>query len=165
MKILPRLIFIVILAALAFWLWTILFPSPQKIIRKRLLSMAGNISFSQNENNLVKMADAQHVADFFADNVTVDLTLPGRVEQSTLDHEEITQAMLISRQQATDLQMKFPDINVTVAPDKNSAVADVTLDATVSGEHDAILQEVKFTFEKVNGQWLIDKVETVRVLS
>jgi len=165
MKVLSRLIFILLLAALAFWPWTILFPSPEKIIRKRLLSMAGNISFSQNENNLLKMVDAQHVADFFTDNVTVDLTLPGRVQQSSFDREEITQAMLVSRQQATDIQMKFPDINVTVAPDKNSAVADVTLDATISGEHDAILQEIKFTFEKVNGQWLINKVETVRVLS
>jgi hypothetical protein len=61
--------------------------------------------------------------------------------------------------------VKFPDINVTVAPDKNSATADVTVEGTVSGEHDAILQEMKFTFEKTDGHWLINRVETVRVLS
>jgi hypothetical protein len=77
----------------------------------------------------------------------------------------ITQAALLSRQVATSLDVKFPDVNVTVAPDGNSATADVTVDANVSGQSDAILQEVKFTFVREDGHWLINKVETVRVLS
>jgi hypothetical protein len=165
MKFLPRLILLAVAAALAFWLWTVFSPSPEKIIRKQLLNMAGDVSFSQDQNNLIKIAHAQSVASFFASNVVLALTLPVHVEQSTLDRDEITQAVLASRQQATDLDVKFPDINVTVAPDKNSATADVTVDATVSGQHDAILQEVKFTFQKVDGHWLISRVETVRVLS
>jgi hypothetical protein len=165
MKFLPRIIFWVVVAAAAVWLWTVFFPSPEKVIRKQLLSLAGDASFSQDQNNLIKIAHAQSVADFFASNVVVDVTLPGHVQQSTLDRSEITQAMLVSRQQFTDLQVKFPDINITLAPDKNSATADVTVDGTVSGEHDAILQEMKFTFQKVDGHWLISRVETVRVLS
>ena len=165
MKFLPRIILLVIVAALAFWLWTVAFPSPEKIIRKQLLNMAGDVSFSRDQNNLVQLAHAQSVADFFSTNVVLDLTLPGHNEQTTLDRAEITQAVLASRQQVTDLDVKFPDINVTVAPDKNFATADVTVEGTVSGEHDAILQEMKFTFEKVDGHWLIDRVETVRVLS
>jgi hypothetical protein len=165
MKFLPRIVFLVIAAALGFWLWTVFFPSPEKIIRKQLLNMAGDVSFSQGQNNLVKLAHAESVASFFGSNVVVDITLPGHVQQTTLDREEITQAMAVSRQQLTDLDVKFPDINVTVAPDKNSATADVTMDATISGERDAVLQEVKFTFQKVDGHWLISRVETVRVLS
>jgi hypothetical protein len=165
MKFLPRIVLLVIAAALAFWLWTVFFPSPEKVIRKQLLNMAGDVSFSQDQNNLVKLAHAQSVVSFFASNVVLALTLPGRVEQATLDRDEITQAVLASRQQATDLDVRFPDINVTVAPDKNSATADVTVDATVSGQRDAVLQEVKFTFQKVDGHWLISRVETVRVLS
>jgi hypothetical protein len=165
MKFLPRIFLLTILAAVGFWLWTVAFPSPEKIIRKRLLSMAGDVSFSHDQNNLVQLAHAQSVADFFSSNVVLDLTLPAHNEQTTLDRAEITQAVLASRQQVTDLDVKFPDINVTVAPDKNSATADVTVEGTVSGEHDAILQEVKFTFEKTDGHWLINRVETVRVLS
>lgn len=165
MKFLPRIILLVIVAAVVFWLWTIFFPSPEKIIRKQLLNLAGDVSFSHDQNNLVQLAHAQSVAGFFSSNVVLDLTLPGRVQQDTLDREEITQAVLATRQQATDLDVKFPDINVTVAPDKNSATADVTVEGTVSGQRDAILQEVKFTFEKVDGHWLISRVETVRVLS
>ena len=165
MKSLPRLILLAVVAAPGIWLWTVFFPSPEKVIRRQLLNMAGDVSFSQDQNNLVKIARAQSVAGFFATNVIIALTLPGHTEETTLAHDEITQAMLVSRQQATDLDVKFPDINVTVAPDKNSATADVTVDATVSGQRDAILQEVKFTFQKIDGHWLISRVETVHVLS
>ena len=47
-----------------------------------------------------------------------------------MDREEITQAALMARSRAGGLQVKFPDINVTVAPDKQSAVADLTVRRT-----------------------------------
>src|SRR5579862_1461708 len=79
MKFLPRIILLVILAAVGFWLWTVFFPSPEKVIRKRLLNMAGDVSFSHGQNNLIQLAHAQSVADFFASNVVVELTLPGHM--------------------------------------------------------------------------------------
>lgn len=165
MKIAVRLVLVLALIALGFWLWTVLFPSPEKIVHQKLLSLATDVSFSPDENNLVKMAHVQSVADFFTTNVEVDINVPGRDAQTLSGRDEITTAVMASRQTASSLQVKFPDINVTVAPDKNSAVADVTVDATVSGEHDAVVQEVKFTFEKVDGHWLISKVETVKTVS
>lgn len=165
MKMAWRILLLVILAALGVWLWTILFPSPEKIVRRQLAKLAGDVSFSQNENNLVKIADAQSVADFFSSNVVVDINVPGHEEQTIAGRDQITQAALLSRQQAASLEVKFPDVNVTVAADKQSATADVTVQATVSGEANAVIQEVKFTFEKIGGQWLISKVETVRTLS
>lgn len=118
-----------------------------------------------DENNLVKIADAQSVADFFSSNVVVNIDVPGHEEQTIAGRDQITQVALLSRQQATDMEVKFPDVNVTVAADKLSATADVTVQATVSGEPNAILQEIKFTFEKIDGQWLITTVETVKTLS
>ncbi|MGH7941062.1 MAG: hypothetical protein ACREE6_02095 [Limisphaerales bacterium] len=165
MKIIPRIIVLIALAALGFWLWTVLFPSPEKIIRTQLAALARDASFSQDENELIKMADAQKVPDFFSANVQVNITVPGREQRTMTGREEIQAAALASRQQATALDVKFPDENVTVAPDKASATADVTLDATVSGEHDAIIQELKINFQKTGGQWLINKVETVQNVS
>jgi len=165
MKILIRLILLVIAAAIGFWLWTVFFPSPEKIIGRKLASLAQDVSFKPDENNFVKIAHAQSVGDFFATNVEVDISVPEHEAQNLAGRDEINQAVLISRQQLTSLDVKFPDVNITVAPDKTSATADVTVDAAVSGESNAIVQEVKFTFAKVDGQWLIDKVETVRVVT
>lgn len=165
MKIFFRAVLFVVLAALGFWLWTILFPSPEKIIRGQLTKLAQDVSFSQNENNLVKIARAQSVADFFSTNVEINLNVPGRESQSFAGRDEITQAAMASRQAASALDVKFPDINITIAPDENSATADVTVEATVSGQRDAIVQEMKFTFQKTEGKWLITKVETIQTLS
>lgn len=165
MKIIARVIMLIVLAALGVWLWTIFFPPPEKIVRRDLAKLAKDVSFSKDENNLVKIADAQSVADFFASNVVVNIDVPGHEEQTMAGRDQITQAALLSRQEATDMDVKFPDMNVAVAADKLSATADVTVQATISGEANAILQEVKFTFEKIGGQWLITRVETVRTLS
>ncbi len=162
---LSRLIVLVVLAALGFWLWTVFFPSPEKVIRKQLAKLAQDASFSPAENDLIKMADAQSVPDFFSSNVEINITIPGREQQTLAGQDEIRTAALASRAQATALDVKFPDVIVTVAPDKSSAVADVTVDATVSGEHDAIVQELKINFQRNGGQWLINKVETVQKVS
>jgi hypothetical protein len=163
MKMISRLVLLVVLAALGVWLWMTFFPSPEKVVRRQLTKLAGDVSFSKDENNLVKIADAQSVAGFFASNVVVNIDV--RNVPTLAGRDEITQAALLSRQEATDLAVKFPDVNVTVAADKLSATADVTVQATISGEANAIVQEVKFTFEKIGGQWLITKVETVKTVS
>lgn len=165
MKIIARLIVVAALIALGVWLWTVFFPSPQTIVRRRLARLANDISFTQNENNLVKIADARNVAGFFSDNVEVNITVPGHERQTMAGRDEIQAAALASRQQATELIVKFPDVNVTVAPGGKSVTADVTVDANVSGEQDAIVEELKITFEKIDGHWLITKVETVQGVS
>jgi hypothetical protein len=166
MKNSSRLILLFIAAALGFWLWIIFFPSPEKVIKRQLVKLAHDVSFSQGENAFVKIAHAQSVEDFFTTNVEVDIDAPVHGPQSLSGRDEIKQAVLISRQQLTSLDVKFPDIeDIAVAPDKNSATANVTVDATVSGESNAMVEELKFTFAKTDGEWLIDKVETVRVVT
>lgn len=165
MKMAAQIVVLLALLALGFWLWTVFFPSPEKVIRKQLLSLAQDASFSPDENTIIKIAHAQGIADFFTTNVVITITVPGHEEALDLGHDDITQAALAAQQHVTSLDVKFPDIVVTVAPDKNSATAEVTLDATISGEHDAILEELKFGFAKDGGHWLIDKVETVQVIS
>jgi hypothetical protein len=54
---------------------------------------------------------------------------------------------------------------VTVAPDKQTATADVTVEAKVAGESDLFIQEAKFSFQKSQREWLISRVETVRTVS
>jgi hypothetical protein len=168
MKVVIRVVQIAVLVAVGIWLWTDLFPSPEKVIRKQLTKLAADVSFSKNDGNLTKLAgfaEAANVADFFSTNVEVNMDLPGHEQHTFAGRDEITQAALGARQEVGSVSVKFPDINVTVAPDKQSAVADVTVEAIVSGETDPIVQELKISFGKLERQWLINKVETVRTIS
>ena len=165
MKIVFRLILTAALVALGVWLWFVLFPSPEKVIHKRLVALANTVSFSSNENNLVRLAGAQNIGGFFSVDVQVDIDVPGHERHNFTSRQEITQAALAVRSAVAALKVKFPDINITVAPDKQSAVANLTLEARVSGQPDLIVQEMKFTLQKIEGRWLVTHIETVRTLS
>ena len=165
MKVIIRIVLLAALAALGIWLWTVLFPSPEKVVRRRLTELARTVSSSANESDLTRLASARSVAGFFAATVELNVDLPELGQHNSMDREEITQLALMGRSRAGGLRVKFPDINITVAPDQQSAVADLTVEANVSGEHDPIVQEMKFTLRKTDGQWLITRVETVRTLT
>lgn len=165
MKVVLRWLLVAALVALGVWLWLVFFPSPQKVIRHRLDELARTASFSGNESDLARLAAAHSLAGFFATNVEVNLDVPGRLRHTFLGREEIMQAALAARSQAGTLSVQFPDINVTVAPDRQSAVADLTVEAKVPGESDPVVQEMKFSFQKTDGQWLITRIETVRTFT
>ena len=165
MKIALRFILLAALVALGAWLWFVLFPSPEKVIRQRLTELARTASFSSNESDLARLAAARSLAGFFSTNVEVNVDLPRFAQRSSLDRDEITQIALAASSRAGGLKVKFPDINVTVASDKQSAVADLTVEVDVSGEPDRIVQEMKFTLHKIDVRWLITRVETVRTFS
>jgi hypothetical protein len=165
MKKVFRLVLAVALAAFGVWLWCVLFPSPEKVIRKRLVELARTASFSPNEGTLARLAGAQNLAFFFSTNIEVNISVPGRVQHHLVGRDEITQAALAARSAVGGLKVKFPDINITVAPDKQSAVADLTVELNISSERDSIVQEIKFTLQKTDGKWLVTRIETVRTLS
>jgi len=163
MKSVLRLVLIAVLMGVGAWMWTVLFPSPEKIIRRRLVELARIVSTSPGENDLARLADANNVASFFAASVELKVTLPILSQHSSLEREEISGMVYAGRSQVGRLRVTFPDINVKVAPDKQSAVADLTVEATYPGDRQ--LQEMKIFLRRVDGQWLITRAETVQVLS
>jgi hypothetical protein len=165
MKIVLRLVLLAALVALGIWLWSVWFPGPETVIRQRLAKLARTASFAPGEGNLAKLAAVENVASYFATNVEVDINVPGRVQHTLLGRAEIRQAALGARERLRGLQVKIPDVTVTVAPDKQSAVADLTIEVQIVGENDTVVQEMKFTFQKTEDGWLIRRVETVRTLS
>jgi hypothetical protein len=160
----PRFFLLAVVAGLGVWAWVALHPDPERLIRRRLASLASAASFGPNQGSLAKLAGAERVADFCATNIEVTIDIPGRQEQRLAGREDIQQVALGLRASVPALTVTFPDVAVLVSADKQSAVADLTLQAQVAGEHDMIVEEAKVTLQKIDGQWLIVKVETVRTL-
>ena len=165
MKQIFRWLLLAALLALGVWLWTVCFPSPEKVIRRRLLNLARTVSSVPGEGDLARLAAANSVAGYFSNHVELKLTVPELSQRDSLDREEIVQLVVLARSRAGGLKVTFPDIKVTVAPDRQSAAADVTVQANVAGERVPQLQEMKFTLRRMDGQWLIIRVETVQTLS
>jgi hypothetical protein len=165
MKIVLRVGLLAALVAVGIWLWMVLFPSPEKVIRQRLTAVAKYASFAEDEGTLARLADAESLAGCFSTNVEINLDVPGRFQLTITGRDELTQHAAAADSMVSSLSVKFLDVTVTLGPDKQSAVADFTVEARVGGEPDLILQEMKFTLRKIEGQWLITHVETIRTLS
>jgi hypothetical protein len=141
-----------------------LFPPPQKVIRKQLVAVARLASFDVNEAPLAKLANSQKLGSYFADRVELALDLPGRGQQVIGGREELIQTATSARMQLSSLNIQFPDIVVTVASDKRTAEANVTVKAIIGGQREMYIEEMRFSLEKIRGDWLIHRIESVNTL-
>ena len=164
MKTALRLIFLVAVLAGGIWLWRELFPPPEKVIAARLEKMARAASVQPGEGTLLRIADAHKVGDYCASNVDISIDLPHHQHHALASRDDIVQGLTLAKTQG-GLTVKFHDILVTIGPDGTTADAEVTIEAHVTGESDVIIQQMKFTLQKIDGQWLVTKVQTVRPLS
>ena len=163
MKNLLRLILLALLIAVGFWVWNILFPNPQKIIRHRLNKLAQLASFAPNEGNFSRIASVEKMGTYFTDNAEVTVDIPG--ESHTLNgRAELVQAAAAARASVNGVSAELVDIVIDMGSNDQSAMVDLTLKAKVGGEKDAIILELNFTFKKIKGDWLISRVATVQTL-
>lgn len=166
MKILLRLLLLAAVAAAGLWVWIVFFPSPEKVIRQRLAEIARLASFTANENPLAALGRAQKLAGWCSPDLQVKLTAPANFDHAFENREEIAQFSLAARGAfGGSLKVEFVDVLVTLAPDKQSAEADLTARMQTAGSSDLNVQEIKFTLKKVDGQWLVTHAESLRTFS
>jgi hypothetical protein len=160
-----RILLLAILIAVGIWLWQIFFPNPVHQIRKRLAEVAQAASFSGKEAPAAQAYNSQHLTTFCTDDVEVVVELPGRSRYTVHGRDELFTGAMAARGFANGLSVEFLDINITVAPDHESAVADLTAKGKVPGEREILAQELKMTLKKIGRKWFIQKIETVKSLS
>jgi hypothetical protein len=134
------------------------------VIRKRLGELAKATSFSPNEGDVAKVWNASLLADFFTPDVQVTVELYG-TQHSISGRDELIRRALGARSMASSLTIEFPDIKVTVAPDRNSAVVNLTAKGKVPGQGDFYLQELRLRLTRIKRDWLINQIESVKTLS
>ena len=159
-----RVIVAGVLAALGFWAWRVFFPSPEEMIRKRLGELAKAASFSAGEGLFAKALNATALGEFFTLDVQVTIDVPG-TQHTISGRDELMQAAIGARSEVRSLSIEFPDIKVVVAPDKNSAVVNLTAKGKASGQTETYLQELRVRMIRIKRDWLIDHIETVKTLS
>lgn len=162
-----RILSLVLLAGLAglgFWGWRFLHPSPEQIIRKNLATVAKLACVPVNESSLAKLANAQKVASYFTVDTQITIDMRGRFASTVSGRNEVQEKEFGSRAALPGLQVELLDVSVVVAPDGQTATAHLTGKANVPGESTPQVDEFKAEFKKVDGDWLIHRVENVRTL-
>jgi hypothetical protein len=160
-----RVVAVAVLAGLVFWGWRVLFPHPERVIRKRLTELARTASFSGGEGNFVKVAKAEAITGFCTPDVEITVDIPGYARYEIHGSGELLQAAAAARTYRDGVKVQFFDIVVNVAADQKSAVAELTAKVEAPRERDFSVQELRFKLKKVERSWLISQVETVHTLS
>jgi hypothetical protein len=159
-----RLLLVALCAALGFLVWRVISSTPEQVIRKRMIELARLASFPPNEAPMAKLANSRKLASFFTSDVEITIDLPGRSQQTVSGRDEVLQAAIGARSLPGGIQVDFPDVKVTLGADKQSATVNLTAKGNVGGDRDNLLQELKLTLKKIEGNWLINRVETIKTL-
>ena len=135
------------------------------VIRKRLDKVATLISFNGKEGNIAKIANVQQFTSYFSTNIEITVDTPAQSKQTLSGRDELTQAALGVRSMLSGLNVEFLDQTITLSADKTEATVSLTGKARVPGDRDLLVQELKFYLRKIDGDWLIVRIETVRTLT
>ena len=154
MKNLKPIISLFVVAAIGFGIYYLLFPPPEKVIRKRLDKLAAAIS-ARPEGNIGKIANVDRIGSFFHPNVSITVEGFGREYASIQGLGELKQAAFAARQQVSGVSVQFYNLDVTVGPTETNATVLATALIKVGDETNPAVQELSFSFEKLDRDWLI----------
>jgi len=162
-----RIFLVAALLGAGVWVWMYFHPSPESAIRRRLADVAREVSFGGNEGMVAKAVHAQNLAGYFGRDVALRIDLPELSARESMSRDEIMQFALALRSSPyfRSLHVQCLDPVITLGADRKSAVVDLTLRAETTGDKYLVVQEMKFTLKEVDGEWLIQRVETVRTLN
>ena len=152
------------LLTLGIWSGGALFPSPEHLIRKRLIELAAIACITPNESMLTKLAKSQKLASYFAMDAEIEIDLPGKFPQSLSGRNDILRGAASARNYVASLKVQFLDISVKVASDAQSGIAHFTVKADLPGEGTPQVEELQADFKKVDRDWLIQRVTNVPTL-
>ncbi|MCX6896274.1 MAG: nuclear transport factor 2 family protein [Verrucomicrobia bacterium] len=165
MKIISRLVLLAALTALGFWLWTVFFPSPEKVIHQRLTELTATATFGTKDSAIARGLKAQRLANLFSADAQLIFDAPGVGQRILTGREEIRETAAAGFQSMPSLAAEFLDVSIRVAVDRRAAEVSCTAKIRSGDNKDFGVQEMKFVFKKIEGKWLIARVETVKTLS
>jgi hypothetical protein len=165
MKIAFRLVLLAAAAALGCWLWTVFFPSPEKVILKKIASLAATATFSAADGNITRASKVSNLIGFFSTDAEISVDAPELGAHTLSGRDEIRETAAGGFTSLTTLTVQFLDVSVRLGADKQTADVSCTARVNAGDKKDYGVQELRFRLKKIDGDWLITRVETVKTLS
>jgi hypothetical protein len=164
MRIAVRLILLAAVVALGWWFWGVCFPSAEKVVLKKMTGLADTLTFSADANNITRAGKASSFISYFTVDAEIVVDVPELGSHTLSGRDEIRETGNGGFAAMPGLKVTFLDTTVKVGPDKQSADVSCTVRVVVGSSKDFGVEEMHFKFKKVEGDWRISRVETVKTL-
>lgn len=164
-KALKLLILVAGFLAAAYLLWQRLIPNEPARIKKTLRAVAKTVSIPQSETTIQAGLAVGRILEFLTEDVQVDIDGPSTGRFTLSGREEIREAITYARKNLGPVNVQFLDISVTVAPDRQTAMAQLTVQASRPSENEPWIQAIRLHLRKVQRNWQIQRAETIKPLT
>ena len=165
MKTTFRLVLLAAVAALGVWLWTVLFPGPEKLIRQKIARLARTATFAAKDSNLTRAVKVGNLIGDFAVTAEINCDAPELGNHTLSGRDEIRDTARAVFAGLSALKVEFLDVTVHLGADRQTANVSCTARVHVGDKNDYEVQEMHFQLKKTDGDWLITRAETVQTLS
>jgi hypothetical protein len=164
MKIASPLVLLAALGGLGFWLWTVCFPNPEKMVLGRISKLAAVATISPGDGAITRAAKVSQLISFFSTDAVISYDVVGLGARSLSGRDEIREIAAGGFANAKSLTVRFQDATARVGADQQSAVVACTVRVSAGDDKDFGVQELRLQFQKIDGDWLITRVDTVKTL-
>ena len=164
MKLALRVAVFIAAAAAAFWFVTVLFPSPEKVVLKKVSKLAAVATVKAGDGNILRVTKVSELIGYFSTDAEINYDVSEVGSHTISSRDEIREAAAGAFPQLSSLTVQFLDARAKVAPDRQSATVTCTARVNVADGKDFGIQEVRFEFKKIEKDWLITRLETVKTL-
>jgi len=157
-----RLLVLLLVAGLAILALRGYLESDRRQIERQFERLAEAASVQGTESPIEQIAQAAQVVRFFTNDVVLRL---GQDSSSVIAGRDALVALAAQARRRGPLQVMFDDVQVSVGgPDSASVYATVTATGANLQSEVVEAREISVTLQKVDGDWLIARVEGVRTL-
>jgi SnoaL-like domain len=157
-------VFAAVIAAAGWYGWRWFFPDDEALIRAVLTRIEENVGGNHQDGEVGRLARAASLRAEFDQHITIDAGPPF----STLSgRDAVIGAAARLNTSVPDVELRFVDVQVSMAPDRASANVYMTAEATfreARGGQALEARELDVTFRKADGAWVISNVNLVRTL-
>jgi hypothetical protein len=164
MKLALRLALFAAAVGLGLWLWTILFPSPEKIVLKKIASLAATATVSATDGNITRATKVSNFIGYFSTDAEIIYDVSGVGAHTLSGRDEIREAAAGAFTQLASVKVQLFDAAARVGADQQTAEVTCTARVTVGDGKDFGIQELRIQFKKIDGDWRITRAETVKTL-
>lgn len=164
MKLVTRLVLLAALAGLGYWLWTLFFPNPEKVVLARVARLAAVATIKPSDGALTRANKVSDLIGFFATDAEIHFETMGQSVRTLTGREEIREVAAGGFASANSLSVQFQDATARVGADQRTAVVNCTARVSAGDKTDFGLQELRISLQWVDSHWLVTRMETVRTL-
>ena len=141
------------------WLYRVLFPPDETVIRRLLVGAAETASVQANESPFDKLGAVNRLVNSCTVDIEILLHIPGMHANIIQGRDQLREAVAAMRGTAKAGQVTLMDIGIDVEPGRSRATAQFIVRARWDGATDELIQEFKMDLNRVEGDWKIRRVE------